>query len=74
MTERIETERIEPDPDAPGAGVTLGAGCCEAHPAAIAHPAIASPSHRHIVIRDLPCGPRRTFGNFGDDYRRHLGA
>jgi hypothetical protein len=73
-TERIETELVEPDPDATGAGVTLGAGCCEAHPAAIAHPAIASPSHRHILIRALPCGPRRIFGNFGDDYRRQLGA
>jgi hypothetical protein len=64
-TERIETELIEPNPDATGAGVTLGAGCCEAHPAAIAHPAIASPSHRHIVIRASPSGPAASSATSG---------
>jgi hypothetical protein len=71
MTERIEAD--EPDPDATGGGV-LGAGCCEAHPAAITAAAVANPSHRHIVIRASSRGPRRIFGIFPDYYRCYLAA
>ena len=42
------TERMEAEPDGMGAGVTLGAGWRDAHPAAIAQTAVASPSHRHL--------------------------
>ena len=48
------TERIGTDPAAGLAGVTPGDRSTEAHPAAIAHAAIANPSRRHIMRTPRP--------------------